>query len=221
MMLYKVGAKDKHYSLDIAKAMRTNFVLIDYENVQPESLSSLNAEHFQVLLFVGSNQTKLPFEVAAAMQQLGSRAQYVKISGNGSNALDFHIAFYIGELASRDPSAYFHIISKDTGFDPLVQHLKSRKISALRSKSLEEIPFLKAANTKSIPEKVAVVVANLRQRGASKPRALGTLSSTVTSLFQKQLTEGELSEVLTALQSQGIVSIAGNKVSYALPESDA
>jgi hypothetical protein len=208
-------------TLGIAKAMRTNFVLIDYENVQPESLSCLNAEHFKVLLFVGSNQTKLPFEVAAAMQQLGSRAQYIKISGNGSNALDFHIAFYIGELASKDPTAYFHIISKDTGFDPLVLHLKSRKISALRSKSLEDIPLLKAANTKSIPEKVAVVVTNLRQRGASKPRAIGTLSSTVASLFQKQLTEAELSELLAALQSQGIVLVSGNKVSYALPESDA
>ena len=208
-------------TLGIAKAMRTNIVLIDYENVQPESLSDLNAEHFHVMLFVGSNQTKLPFEVAAAMQQLGSRAQYIKIAGNGSNALDFHIAFYIGELASKDPSAYFHIISKDTGFDPLVQHLKARKISALRSKSLEDIPLLKAANTKSIPEKVAVVVANLRQRGASKPRAISTLSSTVASLFQKQLTEAELGELLAALQSQGIVSVSGNKVSYALPESDA
>lgn len=202
-------------------AMRTNFVLIDYENVQPESLSCLSGEHFQVLLFVGSNQTKLPFEVVAAMQQLGSRARYIKISGNGSNALDFHIAFYIGELASNDPNAYFHIISKDTGFDPLVQHLKSRKISALRSKAVEDIPLLKAANTKSIPEKVAVVVANLRQRGASKPRAVSTLSSTVASLFQKQLSEAELGELLAALQSQGIVLVSGNKVSYALPESDA
>lgn len=207
--------------LGIAKAMRTNFVLIDYENVQPESLSVLNAEHFHVLLFVGSNQTKLPFEVAAAMQQLGSRAQYIKISGNGSNALDFHISFYIGELASKDPSAYFHIISKDTGFDPLAQHLKSRKISVLRSKSLEDIPLLKAANTKSIPEKVAVVVANLRQRGASKPRAFSTLSSTVASLFQKRLTEAELGELLSALQSQDIVKVSGNKVSYVLPEGDA
>jgi hypothetical protein len=201
--------------------MRTNYILIDYENVQPESLSGLNAEHFKVLLFVGSNQTKLPFEVAAAMQQLGSRAQYIKMSGHGSNALDFHIAFYIGELASKDPSALFHIISKDTGFDPLVQHLKSRKISALRSKSLEEIPSLKAANTALILNRVALVVANLRQRGTSKPRAISTLSSTVASLFQKQLTEAELSDLLAELQNQGIVVVSGNKVSYNLPEGDA
>jgi len=51
---------------------------------------------------------------------MGERAEYVRISGNGSNALDFHIAFYIGQLAAHEPDAYFHIISKVTGFDPLI-----------------------------------------------------------------------------------------------------
>ena len=78
--------------------MRTNYVLIDYENVQPDSLNGLDADHYKVLLFVGASQGKLTFEVAEAMQRLGARAQYVKIAGNGSNALDFHIAFYVGEV---------------------------------------------------------------------------------------------------------------------------
>lgn len=201
--------------------MRTNYVLIDYENVQPESLAGLDAEHFRILLFVGASQNKLPFDVAQAVQRLGNRAEYIKISGNGSNALDFHIAFYIGELANKDPAGYFHIISKDGGFDPLIQHLKARKISVLRSKVLEDIPLLKVANTKSIPDKVAVVVANLKQRGPSKPRALGTLSSTIASLFQKQLSEEELGELLGELQSRGIVTVTGKKISYSLTEDGA
>lgn len=197
--------------------MRTNYVLIDYENVQPDSIAGLDAEHFKVLLFVGANQTKLAFEIVEAMQRLGSRAQYVKISGNGPNALDFHIAYYIGHLAAADPTGYFHIISKDTGFDPLVQHLKAKKVSVVRSKAIDDIPLLKAANSKSLPEKVAVTVANLRQRGASRPRTVKTLSSTVSSLFQKQLPEQELSELLGELQRQGVVIVHDNKVSYALP----
>ncbi len=36
----------------------------DLENVQPESLSGLDAEQFRVIVFVGSNQTKIPFELA-------------------------------------------------------------------------------------------------------------------------------------------------------------
>ncbi|MBX3625036.1 MAG: hypothetical protein KF892_08505 [Rhizobacter sp.] len=198
--------------------MRTNYVLIDYENVQPETLAGLDAEHFKVLLFVGPNQSKIPFELATAMQRLGERAEYIKISSSAKDALDLHIAFYIGELATKEPAAYFHIISRDTGFDPLIQHLKTRRISALKSKGLEDIPLLKATNASSTTEKVEVVVANLRQRGASKPRGLKTLTSTVASLFQKKLTEAEIAELLQALQKQGLITVSGNKVSYSLPD---
>ena len=92
--------------------MRTNYVLIDYENVQPEALGVLDPEHFKVLVFVGASQAKVSFETAVALQRMGSKAEYVKIAGNGSNALDFHIAFYIGQIAAHDRTAYFHIIQK-------------------------------------------------------------------------------------------------------------
>lgn len=199
--------------------MRTNYVLIDYENVQPSSLSGLDAEHFRVLVFVGANQNKLSFETAAALQKLGARAEYVKIAANGSNALDFHIAFYIGHLSALDPSAFFHIISKDTGFDPLIQHLKERKVLASRSKDVSDIPLLKAANSKTIPEKIDVVVANLQQRGASRPRTLKTLTSTINSLFQKQLGEDDLEGLLKELQASGVIAINDTKVTYSLPAS--
>jgi hypothetical protein len=197
--------------------VRTNYVLIDFENVQPSELAGLEGEHFQVLVFVGASQNKVSFETAAALQRLGPRAEYVKISGNGRNALDFHIAFHLGRLAAQDPAGYFHIVSKDAGFDPLIEHLRERTIFAARSKDVADIPLLKAANSKSIPEKVAVVVANLQQRGASRPRTLKTLSSTIGSLFQKQLPEKELTAVLKSLQDMGIVTVQANKVTYALP----
>src|SRR5688572_26527427 len=133
--------------------MRTNVVLIDFESVQPDSLAPLGEDHFKVLVFVGSSQSKLPFEVAASLQQLGERAEYIKISGNGPNALDFHIAYYLGQLAAADSTAYFHIISKDTGFDPLIQHLKSKGVFAGRVKSIAEIPLVKVASAKSPSER--------------------------------------------------------------------
>ena len=145
----------------------------------------------------------------------------MKIAGNGSNALDFHIAFHIGSLSNQDPNAFFHIISKDTGFDPLIQHLKERKIFASRSKDVLDIPLLKAANSKTTPEKMDVVVANLQQRGASKPRTLKTLTSTINSLFQRQLTEEDLAALLKGLQTKGYIVVNETKVTYALPPSEA
>lgn len=197
--------------------MRTNYVLVDYENVQPSSLAGLDSEHFRVLVFVGASQNKLTFDTAAAMQRLGARAEYVKIAGNGSNALDFHIAFHIGHLSAQDPSAFFHIISKDAGFDPLIQHLKERKVFAARSKDVSDIPLLKAVNCKTAPEKIDVVLANLRQRGASKPRTLKTLTSTINALFLKQLSDEELAAILHGLQDRGLVTVSDTKVAYALP----
>ena len=64
--------------------MRTNYVLIDYENVQPEAMTVLNKEHFKVIVFVGANQAKVTFEVASVLQKMGERAEYIKISGNES-----------------------------------------------------------------------------------------------------------------------------------------
>lgn len=55
--------------------MRTNYVLIDYENVQPEAMSALNKEHFKVIVFVGANQAKVTFEVASVLQHMGQRAE--------------------------------------------------------------------------------------------------------------------------------------------------
>jgi len=190
--------------------------LVDYENVQPSALALLEVEHFKVFVFVGASQTKVGFEAAAALQRMGKQAEYVKIAGNGSNALDFHIAYFIGQLAAADPTGYFHIISKDTGFDPLIQYLKTKKVFAGRVRDVTDIPLVKAANSKSPTEKLDVVVANLRQRGASRPRTVKTLSSTISSLFQKQLSSEELDALISDLQKKGYVTVNQTKVSYSL-----
>jgi hypothetical protein len=82
-------------------SLRINYVLIDYESVQPEALSVLHEEHFRLIVFVGATQAKVSFETAAALQRMGNRAEYIKIAGTGPNALDFHIAFYIGHALHR------------------------------------------------------------------------------------------------------------------------
>lgn len=197
--------------------MRTNYVLIDYESVQPKDMSALQQDRFRVIVFVGAHQNKISFETAATLQQMGSNVEYVKISGSGPNALDFHIAFYIGQLAGKDPEAYFHIVSKDTGFDPLLSHLKTQKLRVLRVKTLRDIPLLKAGNAKSMQDRITVIVGDLHRRTAAKPRTMKTLTTTIDALFLKQLSPEEIGALLTALQNLRYISVVGNKVSYSLP----
>lgn len=198
--------------------MRTNYVLVDFENVQPKNLELLIGEAFRVIVFVGSNQKNLPFDLVVAMQCLGDRSRYLKISGNGKNALDFHIAFYLGELVEKDPSAYFHIISKDTGFDRLVEHLKTRKVKILRHEDIAQIPLLQLSPTSDLGEQVQAIVRNLSGRGQSKPRKEKTLVSTINSLYPAGISESHVESLISQLKGRGYVQVQDGKVTYKLPE---
>lgn len=197
--------------------MATNYVLIDFENVQPSNLAVLQHHSFKVLVFVGAHQTKVPFDLAAAMQALGNSAQYVKISGSGKNALDFHIAYYVGELASKEPGAFFHIISRDTGFDPLIKHLKSKKLKVQRERDLAEIPVLRLSTARSNDEKISAIVENLAGRGQSRPRKVKTLSNTINALFTENLSETQLTALVKELEERQYIKVSNNNVSYQLP----
>jgi len=197
--------------------LATNYVLIDFENVQPSNLEVLKQHPFKVMVFVGANQTKIPFDLATAMQALGDAGQYVKIAGTGKNALDFHIAFYVGELAAKDPSAYLHIISRDTGFDTLIKHLKARGTKIQRERDLAEIPVVRMSTATSTDDMVTAIVNNLVGRGQSRPRKVKTLSNTINSLFTEKLSEQRLSTIVKDLEQRKYIRVNNGNVSYQLP----
>jgi len=212
--------------------MRTNHVFIDFENVQVDSLALLNGDHFKVKVFLGPTNKKLPREFVIAMHELGQRAEYITLEAPGANALDFHISYYLGQAVSADPKGFFHIISKDTGFDPLIQHLKTKGVFSARSASIQEMPCVKAptSNGSAIsaaaePPSVAKsgldalidkAVEDLIRRKASKPRTVKTLRNTILSVCGKDLPQKQIDGVIAALVANGKVIVNGTKVSYKL-----
>ncbi len=119
--------------------MRNNYILVDFENVSNIDLNSIKDKNFYIKIFIGTNQTKIPVELVLKSQELGGQVEWMQINGSGKNALDFHITFVLGRLTQNDPDAFFHIISKDTGFDPLIAYLKSQKIFCKRSDDISLI----------------------------------------------------------------------------------
>ncbi|MGI8426538.1 MAG: PIN domain-containing protein [Actinomycetota bacterium] len=92
--------------------MRTNFVLVDLENVQPKNIGLLYGGPFKIKVFLGATQCKIPLDMARALQAFGPDVEYIQMDGNGTNALDFHIAYYIGRLAAGYPDACFRLGGK-------------------------------------------------------------------------------------------------------------
>lgn len=198
--------------------MATSFVLVDFENVQPSNVRALAGGDKRVRVFVGASQTKVPLELARALQALGDKAEYLQVSGNGNNALDFHIAFYVGKLAGEHPGASFHIVSKDTGFDPLIKHLTDLSIDCKRTATFDGVlPLVRISNSKPLTERVDAIVENLAKRKSGRPRTVKTLGGSIKALFVNKVTDEEVAHLIKQLENRTVVLISNSKVTYQLP----
>jgi septum formation topological specificity factor MinE len=206
--------------------MKTGYVLIDYENVQPKNIDILDAPHFKIIVFVGAKQ-KIDIATVAALHGMGERVKYVQITQVGKNALDLCLAKHLGQIVKQEPEACFHIISKDTDYDLLVTYLKGQNISVHRVIDVSEIamakakpsstPTVKAKLSSTLDERLDVIVADMRKRGASRPRKVATLRSTIHALFQKTLSDTDLDNLMSTLEQKGIINISDSAVTYSLP----
>ena len=158
-----------------------------------------------------------------ALQAFGTDARYIRCSAAGPNALDFHIAFYLGDLAPRHPEDQFHIVSKDKGFDPLVRHMRAeRGIAIQRHATLPRIPArTKAAASKTPASRAGAPTVDevrkaLAAAGATRPRKVSTLRNWIDTRFNGRVAQTDLDRVVANLRSRRLIAVSGDKVSYKL-----
>ena len=82
-------------------------------------------------------------------------------------------------------------------------------------------PTTVSSQPKTHADKLAAIIADLHRRGAARPRTVKTLTGTVQALFQKKLSDHEVTLLLEQLGAQGVIVVSGTKVSYALPRTSA
>lgn len=140
-------------------------VLVDYENVQPTEaqLRALIPAATHVWLFHGQHQKAERLNFAG----FGEHLTLVPITHTGKNALDFHLSFYMGYIASRHPDAHFVVLSNDKGYGPMLAHASALGFDA----QAVGMPRGKA------PAKVAAKTPRGRNAPASKGRAPSAPSS--------------------------------------------
>ena len=69
--------------------------------------------------------------------------------------------------------------------------------------------------------KLEFVIADLIKRGASRPRKIATLKNTMNSVFQMQLPEAKIEELIGELERLGYITLQDTKVTYAFSARDA
>ena len=197
--------------------MTERVLLVDYENVQAVDLAALPSD-VKVGFVLGAKQTKLPTDLAVQAQGLGDRFAYVLIRGQQPNAVDFCIAFYLGELLARDPGAECVILSKDKkGFDPLVKHLTADRGFNVRRVNTQKDAFpveKKPGPSGGTDEPYAKVLAFLRVE-KHPPKKRVTLENRIKSYLPK-LAQAEHKVLLDRLFREGKVREVEGKLEYAL-----
>lgn len=138
--------------------MKELHVLVDFENVQPtlQALAKLAPGFTDVWLFHGPHQVKHAQAFAASH----ARVVLVPRSGQGPNALDFHVAFYLGYVAAKHPDAELVVVANDRGYDPMLAHARMLKFRARRvgykAPAAKPVAAKKAVVKKPVAKKVVV-----------------------------------------------------------------
>ena len=144
-------------------------VLLDYENVQPSDaeLRALVPDAGQVWVFHGPHQR----EVEKRFASFGTGATAVPISKTGKNALDFHLSFYMGYIASRNPNSAMVVVANDKGYEPMLEHAKAMGFVVRRQPHGEVTPPAKKAAAKKVAAKKAPATKVAARKVVAKPAA--------------------------------------------------
>ncbi len=209
-----------------------NHIFLDYENVHKVDLAIIGSKAVSFMLLMGPRQTKLDVSLVEKLLEHAASVQLVRLTASGKNALDFALAFYVGRAVAADPTGHFHIVSKDGGYDPLIEHLKGKGISARRHDSFATLPFatpvkpsaaaprVKSSAKPKIPildEQEMQVLEHFRNSKATRPRSQKRLVSFLVAHLGHKITEAAALAIVENLQRAGHLAI-GEKgtVTYTL-----
>jgi len=208
-------------------------VLVDFENVSDIDTTLLESKNVTFTLLLGAGQTKLNVALVEQLLLYAPSVQLVRLTSKGKNALDFALAYYLGHAVAAAPQGSFHIVSKDTGFDPLIEHLVSRQIRISRHNDFTDLtpspaqpaasPKPKAApKAKTVPsngDATDHALTQLRKVSANRPKSRKSLLSFLTSHLGPEMTETGAATLIEGLSKAGNLAIdSKGAVTYALEQ---
>ncbi|NBH74221.1 hypothetical protein D3Z51_19950 [Clostridiaceae bacterium] len=111
------------------------YYLIDYENTGEGGLAGLTEleSSDEVVIFYSENADKMSFDMHRRLQECRALIEFRKIATGKKNALDFQLAAYLGYLMAKEEDGRFCIVSKDLGYEVLLDFWKGKNIRLIDS----------------------------------------------------------------------------------------
>lgn len=197
--------------------MASKLLLVDFENIQQLDLTRLD-KGCRIVIFVGPAQKTVPINLVASSQPLGDRVEWQRVNAAGHNALDFFIACKLGCVMESSPHLECAILSKDKGFDPLLQHLNNAGLKCQRINSMTELEAWGATQSDEMkdnePKYKRLVEVLSKCEKKSRPRKRKTLAKYISAIFQEKLAAAEIDRLIDSLFAKGLINETDNAITY-------
>jgi hypothetical protein len=187
---------------------RTNYIFIDYENIQDFDLDLIAGKPVRVFLVVGSRRKNIPTALTKQLHRYHDQVEWIESEGASKNALDLVLTYHVGLQAKADANGYFHILSRDKDYDALIKHLRANKILANRDEVFAKIRSLVNFCKLTLDESVELVAEKLKNPKVTRPQKRKTLLSAIHAWLHKELSEAEVERVLEALIKKKFIELS-------------
>lgn len=186
---------------------------IDYENTGSLEAVQIN-QYNRLFIFIGSKNNKLKLGTVSSSEFC--TLELISLNTMGSNNLDFHMAFHLGrfhELAKKDIE--FHIITNDSGFNGLVNHIKKlgrqcKKINTKKSTEKNKIDIVLSKCASLIIERL------FSMDGQKRPRKRVKLINWIKSQYAQMLNGSDPIIYYEELKKANIIHESGVDITYTI-----
>jgi hypothetical protein len=207
--------------------MYNEIIFIDFENFTKVT-EDIKKSDAKIIVLVGLNQTNKSFTFAKEILDNVSSVELLKVKGQGKNALDFFIAYYLGVYTNRNKELKFTICSNDQGYDPLIKHLGENGINIIRLETNNEQKIAKKESEIKIipksPKQSSLFETDKDYKKAfsnikdiptkNRPRKLKGFESHLKTLFHKTVKIEKVKEIINEFQRCKYIEVENEKMKY-------
>lgn len=131
--------------------------LVDYENVNKDGLNGIGKldSNNSVYIFYSEKADSMTFGLHRRLMETKANVEFFKVAVGTKNSLDFQLVSFLGYKIAKNEDESYVIVSKDKGYDSVVEFWSRKKVSISR---VESIVIDKQHSTDILLEKVADIL---------------------------------------------------------------
>ncbi|MDE7205074.1 MAG: hypothetical protein K2O91_24950 [Lachnospiraceae bacterium] len=171
-----------------------NYYFIDYENVHADGFTGAeNLGEKDVICVMYTEQSKaFSLELVEKIARQRAKLESYKAGTGAKNSLDFQLASYLGYMIAKSEGTddCFYIVSRDTGFNHLVDFWAERNVSVKRIPNFMGEEKDSKADAETAEEELKT---RTKPKAKSKSKVSDSNKATKEELLQ-YLTEEEYSD---------------------------